>query len=202
MEFRMAALSTNTAIASTAQSVASGIEIAASKPGGLGSISNSFQNTPTSDTGLQPAGKFAPSAAIEMPNQYFTRLNDLQRDASGLVSTSDLTKSLADPNLDVVKETGSFHKQLQTLQSEMEKRVKEAEEKAKELQDQSEKGQSSYWNQVGNFLTGDDSGMTAQDRMGNFEIQRLMSAFNQAESLSSNVTKKKDDILGSMRKIG
>lgn len=35
--------------------------------------------------------------------------------------------------------------------------------------------------------------LESQDRMGNFEIQRLMSAFNQAETLSSNVQKKLDD---------
>jgi hypothetical protein len=35
--------------------------------------------------------------------------------------------------------------------------------------------------------------LEAQDRMGNFEIQRLMSAFNQSETLSSNMQKKADD---------
>ena len=45
--------------------------------------------------------------------------------------------------------------------------------------------------------------LDAQDRMGNFEIQRLMSAFNQAETLSSNVQKKLDDtISGQQQKIG
>jgi hypothetical protein len=46
-------------------------------------------------------------------------------------------------------------------------------------------------------------GLEAKDRMGNFEIQRLMSAFNQAETLSSNVQKKLDDtISGQQQKIG
>ena len=45
--------------------------------------------------------------------------------------------------------------------------------------------------------------LEAQDRMGNFEIQRLMSAFNQAETLASNVQKKLDDtISGTQQKIG
>lgn len=45
--------------------------------------------------------------------------------------------------------------------------------------------------------------LTAEDRMGNFEIQRLMSAFNQAETLSSNMQKKLDDtISGVAQKIG
>jgi len=45
--------------------------------------------------------------------------------------------------------------------------------------------------------------LEAQDRMGNFEIQRLMSAFNQAETLSSNVQKKLDDtVSGQQQKIG
>ena len=36
-------------------------------------------------------------------------------------------------------------------------------------------------------------GLEAQDRLGNFEIQRLMSSFNQAETLASSVQKKADD---------
>ena len=45
--------------------------------------------------------------------------------------------------------------------------------------------------------------LESQDKMGNFEIQRLMSAFNQAETLSSNVQKKMDDtISGQQQKIG
>lgn len=44
--------------------------------------------------------------------------------------------------------------------------------------------------------------LEAKDRMGNFEIQRLMSAFNQAETLSSNVQKKADDtVSGQQQKI-
>mgnify|MGYP006921586368 CR=1 FL=1 len=35
--------------------------------------------------------------------------------------------------------------------------------------------------------------LEAQDRMGNFEIQRLMSQYNQSEQLASSVQKKKDD---------
>jgi predicted nucleic acid-binding Zn-ribbon protein len=35
--------------------------------------------------------------------------------------------------------------------------------------------------------------LEAQDKMGNFEIQDLMSRFNQAETLASNVLKKRDD---------
>ena len=35
--------------------------------------------------------------------------------------------------------------------------------------------------------------LEGKDRMGNFEIQRLMSAFNQAETLASSVLKKRDD---------
>lgn len=35
--------------------------------------------------------------------------------------------------------------------------------------------------------------LEAEDRLGNFEIQDLMSRFNQAETLASSVTKKRDD---------
>ena len=41
------------------------------------------------------------------------------------------------------------------------------------------------------------------DKLGNFEIQRLMSQFNQAETLASNVQKKLDDtVSGQQQKIG
>ena len=36
-------------------------------------------------------------------------------------------------------------------------------------------------------------GLESQDKLGNFEIQRLMSSFNQAETLASSVMKKRDD---------
>ena len=32
-----------------------------------------------------------------------------------------------------------------------------------------------------------------QDKLGNFQIQRLMSDFNQAQTLASSILKKKDD---------
>lgn len=35
--------------------------------------------------------------------------------------------------------------------------------------------------------------LEAHDKLGNFEIQRLMSAFNQMETLASNVQKKRDE---------
>ena len=51
------------------------------------------------------------------------------------------------------------------------------------------------------FIRG--KGLEGQDRMGNFAIQNLMSAFNQAETLASNVQKKLDDtISGTQQKIG
>jgi hypothetical protein len=44
--------------------------------------------------------------------------------------------------------------------------------------------------------------LEAEDRLGNFEIQRLMSTFNQMETLSSNVQKKADDTAsGQQQKI-
>jgi len=36
-------------------------------------------------------------------------------------------------------------------------------------------------------------GLEARDRLGNFEIQNLMSRYNQAETLASSVQKKADD---------
>lgn len=35
--------------------------------------------------------------------------------------------------------------------------------------------------------------LESQDKLGNFEIQNLMSAFNQADSLASSILKKRDE---------
>lgn len=43
------------------------------------------------------------------------------------------------------------------------------------------------------LLEGTLADLEAHDKLGNFEIQRLMSAFNQAETLASNVLKKRDE---------
>ena len=40
--------------------------------------------------------------------------------------------------------------------------------------------------------------LEAQDKLGNFEIQRLMSQYNQSEQLASSVLKKKDDTSSSV----
>jgi hypothetical protein len=37
--------------------------------------------------------------------------------------------------------------------------------------------------------------LASRDRLGNFEIQRLMSVFNQAESLASSTMRKADDAM-------
>src|SRR5262245_20165403 len=45
--------------------------------------------------------------------------------------------------------------------------------------------------------------LTTEDRMGNFEIQRLMSAYNQAETLASDIQKKSEDtVSGIAQRIG
>ncbi|HYE18206.1 MAG TPA: hypothetical protein VEA69_07165 [Tepidisphaeraceae bacterium] len=52
-------------------------------------------------------------------------------------------------------------------------------------------------------LGGRSKQLEGNDRIGNFAIQQLMSAFNQAETLSSNVQKKMDDTTsGQQQKIG
>jgi len=43
----------------------------------------------------------------------------------------------------------------------------------------------------GHFTSG--KSLENQDKLGNFEIQRLMSSFNQAETLASSVLKKLSD---------
>ena len=40
--------------------------------------------------------------------------------------------------------------------------------------------------------------LEAEDRLGNFEIQDLMSSFNQAQTMASNVQKKMDDTKNSV----
>ena len=45
--------------------------------------------------------------------------------------------------------------------------------------------------------------LEAQDRLGNFEIQDLMSQYNQAETLASSALKKRDDTAGALiNKVG
>ena len=62
---------------------------------------------------------------------------------------------------------------------------------------QSAKTVQAEWNQVREMITrmfekrGKD--LESQDKLGNFEIQQLMSQYNQAETLSANVQKKTDD---------
>jgi bacteriocin-like protein len=53
---------------------------------------------------------------------------------------------------------------------------------------------------AGRELTADElnavsggKGLEGRDRLGNFEIQNLMSRYNQAETLASSVQKKADD---------
>jgi hypothetical protein len=61
---------------------------------------------------------------------------------------------------------------------------------------------TNFW-KVNQSLEMTSKNLETQDRMGNFEIQRLMSAFNQAETLASNVQKKADDtVSGQSQKIG
>lgn len=56
---------------------------------------------------------------------------------------------------------------------------------------------------VGGPLIGTANGskikdLEAEDRLGNFEIQDLMSSFNQAQTMASNVQKKMDDTKNSV----
>lgn len=72
---------------------------------------------------------------------------------------------------------------------------------------QSAKTAQAEWNQVREMVTrmfekrGKD--LATQDKLGNFEIQQLMSQYNQAETLSANVLKKTDDTASAIiSKIG
>jgi len=46
---------------------------------------------------------------------------------------------------------------------------------------------------IKNALDNKDKDLQSQDKLGNFEIQSLMSNFNQAQTTASSVTKKADD---------
>ena len=48
----------------------------------------------------------------------------------------------------------------------------------------------------GHFTNGKD--LESQDKLGNFEIQDLMSRFNQAATLASSILKKADDTASSV----
>jgi hypothetical protein len=153
MEIKQAAFSSNAAVASTAQSVASGIEKAASQPGGVSAVADSFQTlAPYSALFGASSKQSQPASAgrIDLPNQYASRLNDFHREASGLVPSDALIKNLSDSNLDVIKGVIDFASQLKELEG--------------------------------------------QDKLGNFEIQDLMSTFKKANTLSSSLQKMYDDL--------
>ena len=109
MEIKLAAFSPNAAIASTAQSVASGIEKAASLPAGVGGIADSFQNIPAfSPRDASSLSAVATAAMMDLPGQYASRLQDFHREASGLVPSSEFLKNLNDRDLDVAKGIKDF----------------------------------------------------------------------------------------------
>jgi hypothetical protein len=200
MDFRMAAISGNAAAASTAQSVATGIEIAASKPGGLGSISDSFQEIPSAGASLEPASKFAPSAAMEMPNQYFTRLNDFHRDASGLVPTKDLEKSMKDVNLNLEASLEYFiGVSSRLVKGDVQKDIDQLQKELEELKKQKDEQSSGFWNEAKKFITGDDAGAGGSTTESQ-AIQQMLSRFEQAQSLSSTLEKKYKDTSSSIAK--
>jgi hypothetical protein len=153
MEIKQAAFSSNAAIASTAQNVASGIEKAALQTGGISGVADSFQNLAPSSAVIGDPSKLSQLASagmIDQPNQYASRLNDFHREASGLVPSDALIKNLIDSNLDVIKGVIDFASQLKDLEG--------------------------------------------QDKLGNVEIQDLMSTFKEANTLSSSLQKMYDDL--------
>ena len=46
---------------------------------------------------------------------------------------------------------------------------------------------------IKNALDNKDKDLQSQDKLGNFEIQTLMSNYNEAETTASSILKKKDD---------
>ena len=123
MEIKQAAVSPNIAVATTAQTVASGIEKAALNAEGFKSIKESFQNFPLPSSGLN---QLASPATIDLPNQYSSQLLKFNREASGLVPSSELMKTLSDSNLDVRRGASDLKK---TLESARRLEIHEAEEK-------------------------------------------------------------------------
>ena len=58
---------------------------------------------------------------------------------------------------------------------------------------QNQPSQQTNVQSIKNKLDGTDKDLQSQDKLGNFEIQSLMSNFNQAQTTASSVTKKADD---------
>ena len=54
-------------------------------------------------------------------------------------------------------------------------------------------GSPNIVNDVKNAFDSKDKDLQSQDKLGNFEVQSLMSDYNEAQTLSSSVQKKKDD---------
>ena len=61
-------------------------------------------------------------------------------------------------------------------------------------------GSANIVNDVENALDGKDKDLQSQDKLGNMQIQTLMSNYSEAQTLSSSVQKKKDDAASSVIK--
>jgi hypothetical protein len=203
MEIKQAFLSSNIAIASSAQNVASGIEIAAAKPGGLGAIADSFQGFQPSEFILEKTSQFATTAAIETPTQYATRLNQFNREASGLVSSSDLVQQMANPNLQEASFESIIGLSQKLVQKDHQDHVDQMKERLDQLKKEAEEAKDAqsagFWNQIGSFFTGSDGGGSELQ----VAIQDMLSRFQDAVNMGSQVEKKIRDASNDMtRKIG
>jgi hypothetical protein len=203
MEIKQAFFSSNISIASSAQNVASGIEIAAARPGGISAIADSFQSFEPSKLNFEIPGQFAPSAAIDSPSQYATRLNQFNRETSGLVSSSDLAKQMSDLNPLLPDSLEYFigvcgrlvkndvKNDLDQMKQRLDQLKKEAEERA-------DANSTSFWNQMGSIFGDDGGGSELQ-----VAIKDMLSRFQDAVSMGSQVSKKIRDASNDMtRKIG
>ena len=74
---------------------------------------------------------------------------------------------------------------------------------AGDISDTNQKHNADEIDRMRKDLEGAMKDLEAMDRLGNFEIQDLMSQYNQAETLASSVLKKRDDTAGALiNKVG
>jgi hypothetical protein len=104
--------STYSAVTSGIESVNTGVKTAASQPGGVSGVRDSFQTTgQTHGVNLSVASN---PAYVDSPANYLSNFAASAKQASALATNDELLKSLSNENLDLFKATSDLCKAVQS----------------------------------------------------------------------------------------
>jgi hypothetical protein len=195
-DIRGAARSSNPILSSSFQSVQSGIQKVASTQGGIAAVKDSFAVATASkaEVNIPPSQR----GVIENPSAYTERATSSGLKISAFSSNQELQKNFNDPKLDLMDKASQLNqsvfehiKKMSDKREDLNNSAKELQERLKDLQEELKEGSDNDPFDLFRSFFGDDSGESA---LSQFQIQELMSDYNQAESLASSVQKKKDDV--------